>query len=580
MPPVVTRLQVGLQPAERMADSLIFSLSRSAMVLTADGRTLIFSGREADTVQLYRRDLDQPEAVPLEGTDGAVNPFLSPDEQWVGFWAAGEVRKVPIEGGPAVSLCETERLFGASWGPDNRIVFARAGGGLWQVSGDGGTAAALTTLDVEQGEVSHRLPFVLPGGDAVLYTVRDRPFGGWGRARVVVESLETGDRHVLVENAADARFVSTGHLVFVRFATLMAAPFDLEQLELTGGPVALLDGVGQALNAGNSDYDTGAAHFTTSESGALVYAPGGTIPDPQLGLAWYDHQGVAEPLPMERRGYNLPRVSPDGRRIAFQLRGAERDIWVYEIDRGVATRLTADWDAAHPVWSPDSRRLAFAAAPTGSRNLYVMNADGTGEPVRLTAKQASQAPASWTPDGETLVFHEGGDIWTVSVNDPTAPRTVLNDPSAERHPNLSHDGRWLAYDSNVSGRREVYMQPFAREGPRVQLSADGGTSPVWAPDDRRLYYIMGSFAEGAWMMAVDLTGSDTLTPGIAQRIFELPSDFFHWSDPVRGYDVSPDGTRFLSPMTLPNLAPATRPITELKVILNWTQELLERVPVP
>ena len=216
----------------------------------------------------------------------------------------------------------------------------------------------------------------------------------------------------------------------------------------------------------------------------------------------------------------------------------------------------------------------------------MMNADGTGEPARLTSKEQYQVPTSWSPDGDDLVFVErvyssddrsnAHDIWTVSVTDACDPRAILRDPHNKQDPTISHDGRWLAYASDESGQEEVYVRPYGREGPRVQISADGGSEPAWAPDDRRLYYV----APRRRMMVVGVTGGDTLNPGAAETLFELPSGFFRTIHPGRAYDLSPDGTRFLASTVLSGETPATPPATDFKVILNWHEDLLERVPIP
>ena len=349
--------------------------SRTRLALSPDGSQVVFVARNGATHQLYLRRLDQPEATPMPGTDGGVGPFFSPDGQWVSFWAAGRLKKVPIQGGPSIDLAELSGPpLGAHWTPAGFIVYANPTGGLRQVSEDGGMSEVITTLDADAGEVSHRLPFVLPGSRAVLYTVRDRTFGAWESAKVVVESLESGERRVVVENAADARFVPTGHLLFVRSATLMAIPFDPDTLTVAGGPVALIDGIAQQLNSGNTGLDSGAAHFTTSGSGTLMYLPGGTLADPRRGLAWYDHQGQIDPLPVEPMACYVPKVSPDGRRIAFMTQGVTHGIWIYEIARGITTRLTVDQDAAWLVPPP---------SPTESRQSRVGTVDLTSDPDRL-----------------------------------------------------------------------------------------------------------------------------------------------------------------------------------------------------
>jgi eukaryotic-like serine/threonine-protein kinase len=315
----LTQVSVGVQPAARLGGGVRYVTGRTAFTLSADGRTLYFvAGTDADDRgRLYRRDLAEAEAVPIEGTDGGMLPFLSPDEQWVGFWTAGELKKAPTGGGPPVTIAPVSAPppAGATWGPDDRIVFDQRDG-LFQVSADGGTPELLTELDPERDEFRHVLPRMLPGGDAVVFTVQKAAFR-WADADVVVQSLSSGERTVLIENGADARYVDTGHLVFVRLGTLMAVPFDLNRLETTGGAVALFEGVTQAANVTNRGFDTGAAQFDVSDSGALVYLPGGIAPDQKTTVLWVDRQGVEEPVLAESSNYFSVRLSPDGERVAY-----------------------------------------------------------------------------------------------------------------------------------------------------------------------------------------------------------------------------------------------------------------------
>ena len=349
----VARLQIGVQPAERVADQLNRRLvSRTGVVLTSDGRTVIFTGQQDGTIQLFRRDLAEPMATPMAGTAEAQGPFLSPDGEWVGFWASGELKKAPLAGRPPVTIGETGRLFGASWGADDRIVFATENGGLMRVSANGGTPEPLTQLDPDLNHLGHRLPWLLPGGEQVLFTVRDQQHPREA-LHVVVQSLTTGERQVVVENAADARYVPTGHLAFVRLGVLMAAPFNLETLQITGGTVALEDGIAQAINPSNTEYDTAAAQFAFSDSGSMTFLGGGVDPDRPRALIWIDRRGDAEVLPFELREYLAPRLSPDGRRIAVHDNGADNGIWVGDVVRGAMMRLTIDGTGGFAFWTVD-----------------------------------------------------------------------------------------------------------------------------------------------------------------------------------------------------------------------------------
>ena len=583
----VARLQIGVQPAERIADRPNGRVSRTGVVLTSDGRTVIFTGHQDGTIQLFRRDLAEPMATPMAGTEEAQGPFLSPDGEWVGFWASGALKKAPMAGGPPVTIGETGRLFGASWGADDRIVFATENGGLMRVSANGGTPEPLTQLDPDLNHLGHRLPWLLPGGEQVLFTVRDQQSPREG-LHVVVQSLTTGERKIVVENAADARYVPTGHLAFVRLGVLMAAPFNLETRQITGGVVALEDGVAQAINSGNTEYDTAAAQFAFSDSGSMAFLGGGIDPDRLKALIWIDRRGDTEVLPFELRDYLAPRLSPDGRRIAVHDNGADRAIWVGDVVRGAMTRLRIDGTGAFAFWTPDGRWLTYGASRYGPRNLYRQLVDGSGDAERLTtSSDQNDHGGSWFPDGAEVVFvHGHDDIWMLSMEGDRTPRPVVQTEFAEMHPALSPDGRWLAYTSDESGRNEVYVQPYPGSGARQQISTAGGDQPAWSDDGRELYYVTllpASPTAGRAMMVVDVTEAPVLVIGI-------PTKLFDWSQspstPIRRYDVAPDG-RFLVATSDESLFPEhLRAViepppaqTHLFYVQNWFEELKARLPV-
>ena len=567
-PRPVTRMRVRINVPEDFKAGI----SRRHYAFSPDGSHFVCSGFEGknERLMIFRHPLDQLESTPIEGTEGGETPFFSPDGEWFGFWAGGELRKVPTRGGPAIKLCDLEQEpVGASWGPNNNIVFANISGGLLQVSADGGTPEELTTLDRENEEVTHRLPSLLPGGEAVLFTVRKR-VGGWDDSQIVVQSLVTGERKVLIENGADAHYVPTGHLVFARRGTLMAVPFDLARLEVTGGPVGILDGVYQAVNMPNTEIETGAAMFTFSGTGSLLYTPGEIRPDQEHPLLWVDRNGVAQPLPAPKRAYVAPRLSPDGGRIAFFTMGLQQDIWVYDIARDTSTRLTVEGMNTWPSWTPDGRRITFNSQRSGNAfNLFWMPADASGPAERLAPSAEYQSVPSWSPDGKTLAFLSPSqwDIWVLSLEGDRKPRPFLETPFSERHPAFSPDGRWLAYSSDVTGQAEVYVQAYPGPEGRHHISTDGGNSPAWDPSGRELFYLNGDK-----MMAVDIATDPTFIAGRPHTLFEAP---YAYAWPGRAYDVSPDGRRFLM---VPRTVPEPMDWTHVIVVLNWFEELKRLVP--
>lgn len=371
VPPDTTRTLVSVAPlGQGVAASPLEQRvggarpTRTAVALSPDGTTLVFGAIWGGEQQLYARAMNQLSATPIAGTSGGSSPFVSPDGQEVGFWAGGELRKVPLGGGPPVTLCKAAAIFGASWGSDGTIVFATGRNeGLWRVSAAGGAPEALTTL--QPGEYSHRLPHVLPGGRAVIFTI-SKGAHKWDDTQIVVRSLATGQQTVLVTGGADGRYVSTGHLVYLRLGTLMAVPFDARRLVATGAARGLVDGVMQAANRDLSDMEnTLAAQFTVAETGALVYVTGGAMPAPNRTLAWVDRQGTIQALLAPPRAYRRPRVSPDGRHVAVSTQGDISQIWSYDIARGALSAVTADGQSDYGIFSPDGKRIAFRSGAAG-----------------------------------------------------------------------------------------------------------------------------------------------------------------------------------------------------------------------
>ena len=575
---VAPAIWLGESPPEDATDR---GLSRTAIAFSPDGKLIVFSAGDSQGSRLYRRSLDDFEAVAMKNTEGASGPFFSPDGQWVAFWADGLLKKLPSAGGPAVTLCETSDRppFGASWGPNNSIVFApRSNGEIFEVSADGGEPRAITSLG--EGEYAHRLPRRLPDGESLLFTVMKRR-GSWEDAAVVAQSIRSGERSVLVESAADGRYLPSGHLVFLRQGTLMAMSMDLKRLEVRGGAVGILDGVHQAVNAGNADSDTGAGQWSFSASGSLAYVPGGIFPDYENALVWVDRDGVVERLPVETGRYVYPRVSPDGRRAAVtRLDGSTRDIWILDLETAAWSRLTFEQGSA-PAWTPDGARVAFESNRSGQDQTYWIPADGSGAAERFaTSEPPGTGPASWSPDGEILLATSrpsGGsrDIWTLRRDGEARP--FIESPYQDRFPALSPDGRWVAYHSDMSGEDEVYVTPFPGPGPRIPISSGhGGTwsmEPAWSRDGRELFYVTDAGAEKVALMVVAVEASRGFSDVRPRTVFEM--DNYNDTATLRDYDVTPDGRRFLMVQYVDRHRQA---VTSIHLVQNWFAELERLVP--
>jgi len=624
-PRTVARVLIGVSPASQIARTLELPNARpfrSAIALSPDGQSLAFIGASPDGPtdaprrpaarvsaartrlrQLYLRRMDQLQATPIEGTEWAESPFFSPDGQWVGFWQAasdtlqsGELKKMPLAGGPIVTICRTALPAGISWGPNGRIIFANhGGGGLWQVTDAGGAPEALTTPDSARGDLSHRLPHVLPDGRAVLFTIQRSP-GGWDDTQVAVRSLVTGEQKVLVEAATDARYVTSGHVVYARLGTLLAQPFDATRLEVTGTPVGVINGVMHDVNSPFTIGNSGTAQFSVASNGTLAYLSGGVAPDGEYAAVWVDRHGAETEVGIPTRSVSgRPRISPDGRRIAVpSLEG----IGIFDVTRQSFQILTSSaWGAPairtaperrFVAWHPDGERLTFTGV---DGDLYWIRADGGGEAERLTRSDASaqlshrlQFASSWSPDGRTLVFLQrlgstasvNRDIWALTLGDSApAARPFLVSAADESSAELSPDGRYLAYESNQSGQSEVYVQPFPGPGRRELVSTDGGGQPVWAPNGRELFYRASGPGPMMRMMAVDVTLGHVFTAGRSRVLWEAMRARYPGGTGGRTYDVAPDGRRFLMIQQRDLPQP---PITHVVLVQNWLEELKRLVP--
>ena len=576
-PPLVTRAIIRIERGQGLAGIArqleFWRPSRTAMAMSSDGRFIVYSATEGNpdsTPRLYLRRTDQMEAKPIVGTEGGINPFLSPDDRWVGYWADDKLVKVSVEGGVPATLCDVSLLFGASWGHDNNIVFSPYTGGLFSVSADGGKPQALTAPDKSKEEYAHRLPHCLPGGKGVLFTIVREPWDSRPIAGIL--DLKTRRYQVLMEDAADARYAPTGHLVFMRRGTLMAVPFDINRLNLTGQPVPVVANVMQAIST-NAGYNTCAGQFSISDSGWLTYVTGGVVPDLENILVWVDQRGTALPVASFKAPFIFPRLSPDGQRIAYATIGRESRLDVYDLTRGTVSPLTGEGKGLSSAWTADGKRLVYNSLKSGQPNLYWQPADGSSPMERLTASEYEQYPGSVTPDGTTLAFVEshsetGYDILLLDLQSLRVT-PFLNSRSDEDYPAFSPDGRWLAYSSNESGRLEVYVRSFPSSGGKWELSLEGGTEPLWARNGRQLFY---RSQDQVW--AVDIRTDTGFTPGKPQLLFEKPG--YRISTPIRCWDASPDGRRFLM-VKLEEREP--QPITEIILVQNWLEELKRLVPV-
>ena len=531
------------------------------VAVSPNGRHIVYN----TTAGLSLRSLDQVAPVLVAGTEGnGFEPFFSPDSQWIGFYAGGQLKKVSVTGGAPVTLGDAQAPFGASWGDNDMILYGQGSEGIWRVPGSGGTPEPVIT--VENGEQAHG-PQMLPD-EWVLFTFR--PAGAsWDESHIVMQSLANGERVVLIEGGRDARYVETGHLVYASNDMVLAVAFDLDARQVLGGPVPLVEGVRGSLN-------TGAAQFSVATNGSLVYVPG----DNQRGvyaLVWVDREGRASPVVEQQAAYAAPRVSPVGSLIAVSIAEEDNtDIWVIDADRGTRTRLTTDASRdIGPLWTPDGTRIVFSLDRGGGPNaLHWMAADGSGCVERLTESRRSQGATSWLPDGSALAFYDVGtpyDIFTLIPGEQ--PVRFRETESWERGPAFSPDGRWLAYSSNVTGRAEVYATPYPGPGGTTTISTSGGRSPRWSADGRELFY-----RNGDEMLVVAIETAPSLQVGSPQVLFARPFVPEAPSSGAHNYDVTADGQRFLMLEAVADGIGGEPSREQIILVQDWFQELTDRVP--
>ena len=559
--PSIVRLGVAQGPAPFGTPS-----PNSDLDISPDGRRIVYaSGESAETAQMFVRPLDQLDPILFRGLNWPRNPFISPDGNWVGFFEGSSLKKIAMNGGPPVTICSVAgNPRGASWGPGDVVIFAtsESASGLLRVRSSGGEPEVLTKPASEKGEFDHQFPEILPGGQAVLFTII--PAGGLiENAQIAVLDFKTGTQRVLIRGGSNPRYAASGHIVYAVSGTLRAVPFNLGALEVRGDPIPVAERV--VVKAG------GAANFSMADDGSLVYVTGASQSSAERTLVWVDREGREEPINVQPRAYAYPRISPDGTRVALDIRDQENDIWIWEFARRTMTRLTFDRGLNRGIaWTPDSKRLAFSAQRDGTENLYWQSADGTGSAERLSQAKTIEFPQVFTPDGTRLIFEQPDsppyDLMIVNVKGERKIEPLLTGPLSELNVDLSPDGRWLAYESNESGQTEVYVRPFPDiNGGRWQISTGGGTRPVWAKSGRELFY----YAVPAKVVAVPIQSGATFVAGTPQTLFEG-----RYLAPFTGrtYDVSPDGRRFLMIKDARTTDPAAPP-PQLVVVLNWFEEL-------
>jgi serine/threonine protein kinase len=562
--------------------------SWNQMAISPDGRYVVYNRirvgdplEEGSPWQLHLRDLSTLEDRPIPGTDQGTGPFFSPDGEWLGFFDVRarpfKMKKVSPRGGSPLTITEGESG-GASWGQAGTIVFANSTvvgrKELWQTSSDGGGAEQLTDLmgsDTSGFNDTHqRWPDILPGGSAVLYarTGKNRRSAPatFEAMSIRVLDLETGVHKTLIDPGTFPRYAPTGHLVYAWAGNLLAAPFDLETLEVTGPAVVVQENVLVGW-AGN-------AHFDFSKNGTLFfipksdeqYSPG--LPY-KVDACWVDLAGnEVATLPDEISPLFNARISPDGGSLAAHKPGATFSIWIHDLERGTGRPVSPnDALAFHPTWSPDGSGMAYSSNQGGGSilNLFLWSPEDNGTVRQLTDRSVDQQPQTWSVDGKKLIFTEPGatdfDILEIGIEEGSLVQPLVATAANEVHPVMSPNGRWLAYTSDVTGADDVFVRRYPESDYEVQASAGGGREPLWAPDGKTLYYRLFDA-----VMAVSAHDDGELRLGKPRLLFRGK---YLLGKARRSYDISPDGSHFL----MLRMTDASSPPTEFVVVVNWFEEL-------
>jgi serine/threonine-protein kinase len=563
-PPVRSRVE-RFELTSPSAAPLNTSPAGTNVAISADGSRIVYTSRGPDA-RLVLREIDHVETKPIVTGESAWDPFFSPDGQQVGFATLEELRRVPARGGPSVKICRLAGVVfsGATWGPNDAIVFTQAGGlGLFRVSAAGGQPEKLAAPDTTKGEQNYLRPTFLPDGQSVLYTVLVRG----GPPRIVSRNLKNGITTTLVEGGFGAQYLTPGYLVYGQNDRLMAVAFDASRVRVTGSPIALQDDASTKLPGGS------ATNLAIARDGTALYVAGyvagSDAPGPRR-VVWVDHRGthiapIAEQVLQFPR---YPRLAPDGRRLALTIGPLNAgNIWIYDLTGGAQPlKLTFHDHNLFPIWSPDGQRILFISR-AGSDRLLSVPANGSAvEPEPLLTTEEPHIPLDWSPGGQTVLLSRTSaqtrsDLLLLTMSDRTT-RPWLVTPFAEGEARFSPDGRWVAYTSDQTGRSEIWVRPFPGPGAPVRVSAEGGQDPAWSRDGKELFFRSST----KMLSARILSTAPDMRVDMPRALFE--GGFEPGSQ--RAFDVAPDGRLLMIEATTTNASPS------IIVVRNWAAELNAR----
>ena len=570
-PKRVMRFSIGLPEGDSLGGTWYWYRS---LAISDDGSQIAYVAHRGGESRIYLRAIGEATVREVQGTERADMPFFSPDGQWLGIYSGGAIKKVPLAGGPTVVIAKTP-FKGGTWAPDDTIYFGN-GAGLMKVAATGGEPQKVTTLDVARRETDQVYPEVLPGGKALLFTVRNMEQPSFDEADIAAVNLATGERKILVKQGTDAHYVSSGHLLFMRAGVLLAVPFDPEKLETKGAVVPVAEKILENPRIG-------AGQYAISKDGLLVYIPGG-VTYGEHELVFVDKAGNAKPLTANKRPYEDFTISPDGKYIAATIEGPVTNTWVHDIARDTETRFNSGVENRDPAWSADGKHIAYGGTKDGKYAVFWKPLDDSTPEEALVQSNKNVDAWFFSPDGGTLlyaIYQSGGEqnIGALALQDREHPRMLFPAEYNVEWAILSPDGKWIAFDGDESGKPEVYVAPYPAMAPRERISTDGGLHPLWSPDGRELYYRTGAspeeleqraLAQKSRVMAVSIETKPAFQAGRPRMLFEGP--YFE-----SGHDiaVTPDGKGFI---LIRETDSQTGP-KGIEAVVNWSEELKQRVQV-
>lgn len=568
LPRPVVRFVLPFEEGEFIPPSL-----NNALALSPDESQLAIRCVRAGEIKFRLRPLSKLPSRIINDNLVMGTPFFSPDGAWMGFIndTTGGLYKLPMAGGAFQKLLSWESFGGGAWGPDNRIYYVPSlPGGIVSTNADGKDPQEVVKVDIENGERLIKHPVVTASGRTILYTATTKDAESFNDARIVAFNLKTKQRKVLVEGGMYARYAPPGYLIFAKNGSIFAAPFDEDSMSLRAMPVPVIDRVFMSTS-------TGQAYYNVSAQGDLLYADG-PVEGGKRSLAWVDRAGRETPIDLPQRSYLHPRISPDGRKMAIEVEGANHDWHIYDFDTAILTKMSTDGTSHWPSWSPDGKTISFRGGTMGRFAMYTMPSDRSGAVTPLSQEKPPdvfQSPVSWSGDGKYLSFEQGDPskgvgVYALPLGARSAPIPISVGVFRSGSAKFSPDGRWVIFCTNESKRPEVYLQPFPGPGPKIQISSDGGTDPLWSRNGREIFY-----RNGDKMMVVDVTTAPALRNGRPRVLWS--GHYSHGMSSSCGppglsssnYDVSHDGQRFLM------VKDAMQDVVSRQavVVVGWSREL-------